>query len=203
MEIYNLFPGSFASNCYLLLCDGHAAVVDPSANAKTILLELQKRNATLDMILLTHGHFDHIFALDTLRDATGVKAYIHQEDEDMPQDAVKNAFYSFFQTERTYRRPDYTLTNEQRLPLGNEWIEVVHTPGHTAGSVCYLCNGEFLLTGDTLFDGNYGRYDLYSGNLSKLRQSLAHLRTLPQHLPIYPGHGGSTTLGNALDSIFM
>ncbi|MBQ7335602.1 MAG: MBL fold metallo-hydrolase [Clostridia bacterium] len=203
MELYNLYPGSFASNCYLLLSNGHAAVVDPSAQAQTILEELQKHHARLDMILLTHGHFDHILSLDELRDLTHTDAYVHEEDIDFPQDATKNAFYSFFRRERVYRRPERPLQDGTVLQLGNERIRVLHTPGHTPGSVCYLCNDEFLVTGDTLFNGSYGRYDLYGGSCLQLRHSLEKLRQLPQELPIYPGHGDSTRLGDALDQISL
>ena len=97
MNILNLYPGSFASNCYILLSeDGHAAVVDPSENAHRILNTVKDLGATLDFILLTHGHFDHVLTLDELRDASGIPAYIHEEDNELLPDAEKNAFYYFF-----------------------------------------------------------------------------------------------------------
>ena len=106
MEIYNLFPGSFGSNCYLLISGNQAAVVDPSADADTILQKGAEKGATLQYILLTHGHFDHICSLDTLREKTGVPAYIHKGDADMPTDSRKNAFSIFFGQERSYRAPE-------------------------------------------------------------------------------------------------
>ncbi|MBQ8416765.1 MAG: MBL fold metallo-hydrolase [Clostridia bacterium] len=203
MQIYNLFPGSFASNCYLLIANGHAAVVDPSANADTILAEVKKSGAVLDKILLTHGHFDHIFSLDELREKTNAPAYIHKDDADMPEDAHKNAFYTFFHSLRSYRRPEHLLQDKDELTLGDEKITVLHTPGHTKGSVCYLCGDSLLLTGDTLFYGNIGRCDLYGGNEGELRSSLHFLRTLPPELRIYPGHGESCSLGEALNSLYF
>lgn len=202
MQIYNLFPGSFASNCYLLISDGHAAVIDPSASADTILAEVNKRGAVLDMILLTHGHFDHIFSLDQLREKSGASAYIHEDDADMPEDAHRNAFYTFFHALRSYRRPERTLKDKDELSLGKERITVLHTPGHTKGSICLLC-GDALFTGDTLFYGNIGRCDLYGGDEEKLRASLDHLRSLPQDLTIYPGHGESCSLGEAFRSLYF
>ena len=119
----------------------------------------------------------------------------------MLTDAHKNAFFTFFRQERVYRAPERMLADGDELHLGDEIIRVISTPGHSQGSVCFLCNDEFLLTGDTLFADGYGRYDLYGGDGEILFASLASLRTLPPSLPIYPGHGESTHLGMALDNI--
>jgi glyoxylase-like metal-dependent hydrolase (beta-lactamase superfamily II) len=201
MRIINLYPGSWGSNCYLLISGTHAAVVDPSPKPEQILNLLQQEGAALEYILLTHGHFDHIVSLDALRQITGVPALIHEQDAELPSDAVKNGFRIFFHMDKTYQVPDQTLHADQVLKLGDEKIRVIHTPGHTAGSVCYLCNGEFLLTGDTLFDAGRGRTDLYGGNEAQLMQTLEAMRSLPQSLPIYPGHGSPATLGIALDNV--
>ncbi len=198
MEIYNLFPGSFGSNCYLLVSGGEAAVVDPSADADIILQKAAEHGATLQYILLTHGHFDHICSLDSLREKAGIPAYIHKGDADMPSDAHKNAFYTFFGQMRTYRAPEKILAEGDVLTLGDETIRVLHTPGHTEGSVCYLCGEKILITGDTLFDRGFGRYDLYGGDPSKLRSSLQRLSTLDHSLTIYAGHGYPTDLGDAV-----
>ncbi|MBQ9760160.1 MAG: MBL fold metallo-hydrolase [Clostridia bacterium] len=201
MKIENLYPGAWGSNCYLLSSDSHAAIVDPSANTDTIVNHLSHKGLTLDYILLTHGHFDHIVSIDTLRDKTGVPVYVHEADLLLPEDAHKNAFYLFFRMERQYRRPEKTLRDRQILRLGEENIRVIHTPGHTAGGVCFLCNDEFLLTGDTLFADSYGRYDLYGGDVTVLFQSLRDLRNFSPDLTIYPGHGESARLGDALDNV--
>ena len=200
MDIYNLFPGSFASNCYLLISGNQAAVVDPSADADTILQKVAQKGATLQYILLTHGHFDHIFSLDSLREKTAIPAYIHKNDADMPSDAHKNAFYIFFGQDRTFGTPEKELVEGDILTLGEEQIRVLHTPGHTEGSVCYLCGDNILITGDTLFDRGFGRYDLYGGDPYKLRQSLAKIATLDHTLTIYAGHGCPTDLGDALQN---
>ncbi len=201
MKLINLCPGSWGSNCYLLISGGHAAVVDPSAEPRQILSALERESATLDYILLTHGHFDHIVSLDRLRDQTNAPALIHEEDLELPADPIKNAFFSFFCMEQSYRTPERSLTDGEELMLGEESIRVLHTPGHTRGSCCFLCGGELLLTGDTLFDGAVGRTDLYGGNGEALLASLLALRGLAPSLPIYPGHGGSALLGEALDSV--
>ena len=200
MEIYNLFPGSFGSNCYLLISGGKAAVVDPSADADVILQKIAEHDAQLQYILLTHGHFDHICSLDTLREKTGIPAYIHAGDADMPADAHKNAFFTFFGQSRTYHSPEKLLYDQDVLPLGEENIRVLHTPGHTPGSVCYLCGEKILITGDTLFDRGFGRYDLYGGDFSALRSSLHMLADLDPTLTIYAGHGCPTDLGDAVQN---
>lgn len=201
MKIINLYPGSWGSNCYLLISGTHAAVVDPSANAETILNRARQEGAELEYILLTHGHFDHIVSLDTLRERVRIPAMIHEYDRSFPADSHKNGFYPFFQMHRTYGTPERGLQNGEILRLGEETIRVIHTPGHTAGCVCYLCGEEFLLTGDTLFEAGRGRTDLYSGDEQQLMETLQWMRSLPSSLPIYPGHGAPSTLGDALDYV--
>lgn len=201
MRIENFYPGSWGSNCYLLSVGSHAAIVDPSADAATLISALRERGLTLDMILLTHGHFDHTVSVDTLRDMTDAPLLIHEEDAEMLGDAHKNAFYTLFRMERTHRPADRRLRSGEVLKLGDEQIRVIHTPGHSLGSVCYLCNNEFLITGDTLFEDTFGRYDLYGGSLQELAASLAAMRKLDQKLRIYPGHGAPAQLGIALDLV--
>jgi len=199
VKIENFYPGSWGSNCYLLTVGNRAAIVDPSADAATLMNALSERGVYLDMILLTHGHFDHIVSIDTLRERTDARLLIHRDDAEMLGDPHKNAFYTFFRMERSYRAADQLLRDGEVLTLGNETIRVLHTPGHSAGSVCYLCNNAFLITGDTLFEDTYGRCDLYGGSHALLANSLAALRRLDQNMQIYPGHGAPARLGIALD----
>ena len=200
MEIENLYPGSWGSNCYLLTVGSHAALVDPSANASTLMDAVAQKGAILKLILLTHGHFDHIVSIDTLRQYTDAPVMIHEDDAEMLGNSSKNAFYTFFRQEKSYREADRLLTDGEILKLGDETIRVIHTPGHSAGSVCYLCNeNQFLLTGDTLFDEGVGRCDLWKGNADRLKSSLKKLRSYPQNSLIYPGHGAPARLGIALD----
>ncbi len=199
MKILNICEGSWAANCYLLVSDKDALVIDPTASVKAICEALDNEGATLRGILLTHGHFDHILSLDTLRDKTGVPAYIHKEDAIMLTDGKKNAFFELFGKERAYRAADKLLSDGDVISFGDEKLTVFHTPGHTHGSVCFLADGH-VFTGDTLFADSYGRCDLWNGDEEKMRSSLKKLRILDRELTIYPGHGRSYKLGMALDN---
>lgn len=204
MQIINLFPGSYGSNCYLVEGDGHALIVDPSASAAAILRRLREDGCVPDAILLTHGHFDHIMSIDTLRQAEpNLKVYIHEADAPMLADGKKNAFSLFFGQDRAWKEADELLSDGQTISVGNAVFRVIHTPGHSPGSVCFLCEEEgVMLTGDTLFADNIGRCDLWEGSHAVMRKTLQGLRDYDGSLTIYPGHGDTNTLAKALDSLW-
>lgn len=199
MKIINVCPESFGANCFLLISEGKALVVDPAPSASAIQNAALKEGAKIEGIILTHGHFDHIVSIDTLRRALSIPVSIHEGDAEMLTDGRKNAFYDFYGIERTYSPADNLLRDKDVIRLGSEEIRVIHTPGHTKGSVCYLC-GDFMLTGDTLFADSIGRCDLWGGNDIQIKESLHMLRSYPQNLKIYAGHGPSSVLGAALDN---
>lgn len=200
MKIIPICPTSFASNSYLLVSGGTALVVDPSVSAEAILRTAKEQGAEIQGILLTHGHFDHILSLDVLREKLSIPAAIHGHDAVMLTDGRKNAFYDFFGKERVFGAAERLLSDNETISLGDETITVLHTPGHTGGSLCYLV-GNDLITGDTLFSNTYGRCDLWSGSDEEMRNSLLRLRTLSPELTIYPGHGATARLGDALDEV--
>lgn len=222
MHIQQLPGGSpYASDCWLLTTEGsrsdgsradsghvgggHAAVLDPSAAAPVILRAVREAfpdgNGQLDAILLTHGHFDHITAVDALRQAVpGVPVYIHAADASMLTDGTRNASALFFGTADVYAPADRLLQDGDSIRLGDEVLSVLHTPGHSPGSVCYLNTADgTLFTGDTLFAFGIGRCDLWGGDSAAMRQSLRRLGSLPRTLRIFPGHGETAVLGAALD----
>ena len=202
MKIRNLFPGSWGSNCYLVEDNGEALIIDPSASAAAILRAVREEGCTPVGILLTHGHFDHIMSVDALRQAEPtLKVYIHEADAPMLTDADKNGFCFFFRQDRVWNAADVLLQNGDEIKVGNATLTVVHTPGHSPGSICYFCQSEgIMLTGDTLFADNIGRCDLWGGSYATIRQSLKRLRDYDGGLTILPGHGGSNTLSKALDN---
>ena len=200
MKICTICAQSFGANTYLLVSDSHALVIDPTVSVSAILNAVRDEDAFLEGILLTHGHFDHVLSLDNLRSASGIEASIHENDAIMLTDGKRNAFYEFFGQERTYRPAECLLKDGDIIHLGNEEITVLHTPGHTQGSVCYLCDSG-LITGDTLFAESFGRCDLWGGDMEQMRVSLASLRDLDGKLTIYPGHGAPSLLRDALDNV--
>ena len=200
MKIIPVCAESFGANTYIIVSDSEALVVDPTVSTDAILSAIRAEDAHPIGVILTHGHFDHVLSLDRFRQATGTKAFIHEDDAIMLTDGKKNAFFEFFGKERTFGAAENLLRDGQRIRLGNEEIEVLHTPGHTQGSVCYLC-GDALITGDTLFAESFGRCDLWSGSLTLMSSSLRRLRTLDPKLTIYPGHGCPSRLGDALDNV--
>lgn len=202
MQIKNLFPGSFGSNCYIVSKGAHAAVIDPSASVSGILNYLDENKLKLDYIILTHGHFDHMLSLDRLKEATNAPAYIHRDDAENLLDGRKNAFALFFGQDRAFSPCEKQLLHGDSLPLGDITLDIIHTPGHTKGGICIKA-GDALFTGDTIFADSYGRCDLYGGSYATLRSSLKYLREYSKNknLTIYPGHGGTAKLSGALDIV--
>ena len=200
MNIHTFFPKSFGSNCYILISDGHAAVIDPSIDTHEITTYLKNNQATLDKIILTHGHFDHIESIDSLRETVSVPVYIHKDDNEMLTDGFKNAHALFFGVNRHWNSADILLSDGDEITIGAEKLKVISTPGHSKGSICLLGDG-FMITGDTLFANGYGRYDLHGGDADALSNSLSLLRKFNKDLTIYPGHGGTAKLGQALDNV--
>ena len=199
MKILPIAPYSFGANTYAIISDGHALVIDPSVTVGAITSAVAEEGAVIDAIVLTHGHFDHIVAIDTLREATGVPVYIHEDDAEMLTDGAKNAFLTFFGRDRVYKPADKLLHDGDILKLGSSEIKVIHTPGHSKGSICLLCDG-FIITGDTLFAGSCGRTDFPGGSMADMRRSLASLAKLPPETEVVPGHGPSTTIAREVAS---
>ena len=202
MEIISLPTVGFTSNCYIVHNGNEAFVVDPSISEKKIIAALNEHNLKLKGILLTHGHFDHIWRAQELRELTGAPLYVHELDAEMLVDSSKNAFKTFTGREFTIGEADILLQDGDKIALGEEKITVLHTPGHTKGSVCYD-TGDALITGDTIFSEGFGRYDLYGGNMSALKLSIQKLTEMSKTESrwIYPGHGNTSTLRQATENL--
>lgn len=208
MEIKTLAEGFLGANCYLLHSGGHAFIVDPAARLDVMCSALYENGLSLSGVLLTHGHFDHVMNLEPLLSRFPVPVYLGMGDKDFAKDGKKNGFSFFFGQDRTFPEATDLLSDGDVITLGAGRITVIDTPGHSGGSVCYLCEEDgqapFLLTGDTLFSDNVGRTDLYGGSYESLQDSLACLAELSKRYPditVYPGHGPSETLKNALRAV--
>ena len=204
MKVKTITAGAVQTNSYVLYNENRECiVVDSGDGIREILSYIDENLLRCDSVLLTHGHFDHITAVDALRQAMpGVPVCIHAADASMLTDGTRNASALFFGTEDTYAPADRLLQEGDSIRLGGETLTVLHTPGHSPGSVCYLdAAGGRLFTGDTLFAFGVGRCDLWGGDTTAMRQSLRRLGSLPRTLRIYPGHGESAVLGAALDRV--
>ena len=181
MNIRKLTLGLYQTNTYLLANDTEAVVIDPGYEADTILDALAGK--TLKAILLTHGHFDHVGAVKELVAETGCDVWIHAAEATMPPMVTAGPLYFT----HTYDEGDSVC------PIAGLELTVLHTPGHTPGSVCLLMGNE-MFSGDTLFACSFGRTDLPGGDPRKMMESLRRLASLQGNFFIHPGHGGSTTL---------
>lgn len=192
---YIVTPG-MGANCYLVSCDqtGKAVLIDPGAGSRMILNWLNKHNLDIRYILLTHGHCDHIGAVEELRRELGLQVAIHKDDADMLLDPAKNL--SLYLGKSVKLSPaEILLEDNQELTVGNTTVKVLHTPGHTPGSICLLTE-EGLISGDTLFNGSVGRTDFPGGNMKVLIDSISRkLLPLDDNTPVYPGHESKTTIG--------
>ena len=180
--ITKLTLGLYQVNTYLLFNDaGEALVIDPGYEADAILDALEGK--PLKAIVLTHGHFDHVGAVKELVAETGCEVYIHAAEATLPPMMTAGELYYT----RTYAEGD-TVT-----PISGVELKVLHTPGHTPGSVCLLW-GDQMFSGDTLFEGSCGRVDFPGGDPQEMLKSLRRLASLQAEYQVHPGHGESTTL---------
>ena len=176
--------GIYFVNCYLIHEENAKSCVciDPGGNAGKVLKFLEETGLTLEAILLTHGHFDHVGAVRELAEKTGCRVYLHSDDLLLPEKYTAGPLY-------------YTHHYDEGdvLELAGLSIHVMHTPGHTGGSVC-LTVDDCIFSGDTLFCHSCGRTDLPGGDPEAIMQSLARLKAIEGDYRVFPGHNRATTL---------
>ena len=188
--------GAMGANCYLVSCPEtkKAAVIDPGANPAGLQQWIDGKGVQVEYILLTHGHIDHIGAVDGLRERYGAKVGIHKGDALMLTNSVQN-LSRLMGKAYEFKPADFFLEDGQLLQVGNLKIKVIATPGHTKGGVCFLTD-EGLLSGDTLFQGSIGRTDFPGGSYQELIDSVVQkLLGLPEDTIVFPGHVPETTIG--------
>ncbi|MBX9744406.1 MAG: MBL fold metallo-hydrolase [Chlamydiales bacterium] len=189
--------GPLGTNAILLACKKTrlSAVVDPGVGSiETLLKALQEDNLVLDKILLTHSHWDHIAGVNDLKRETKAPVYIHPLDRENLEKPGSDRIPLFFPIQGV--QPDYLLQDQEILEIGHLQVEVLHTPGHSPGGVCfYLPKEHLLLSGDTLFRGGIGNLQLPTSSPQDMECSLEKLAALPGHTRVIPGHGKETTIG--------
>ena len=193
MQIECISGGPLPTNCYLLTDEetGKTAVIDPGFYNSQMEKAVQKHQVV--MILLSHGHFDHITGVKKLAVETGAKIYMDAADSDFPMKPELNLSSAMGLDAIEPFVPDVQLHDGSTIELGSLQIKVMHTPGHTRGGCCYLV-GETLFSGDTLMCGTVGRTDLPTGSYEEIRKSVQRLRDLPGEWRVLPGHEFETKL---------
>ena len=184
LKVHTLPLGSYQTNCYIIHEEAATTccVIDPGYSPEIILDKVDELGLTVEAVLLTHGHFDHVGAVRQLAAETGCEVYICGEDLSMPPMMTAGPLY--------YTK---TYTEGTKLTLAGLDIYVIHTPGHTPGSVCLMVENA-LFSGDTLFAGSCGRTDLPGGDWLTILTSLRRLASFETNYWVYPGHGPSSTL---------
>ena len=184
LKLHTLTLGLYQTNTYIIH-DEHSktcCVIDPGYQANTILDKIAELGLTVEAILLTHGHFDHVGAVKDIVAETDCRVYLCSEELSMPRFITSGSLYH-----------THTYGEADALALAGLTIHIMHTPGHTPGSVCLLVE-DTMFSGDTLFAGSCGRTDLPGGDWNTIQTSLKRLASIEADLQVFPGHGESTTL---------
>ena len=197
LKIGRIVMGMCQTNCYFVYPEGKSEVIlfDPADRGDYIYHSLKDKGFTVAAILLTHGHFDHIWGLEELKELSGAKVYAYEEEKEVCENASVNV-------SKGAGRPceitaDEYVKDGATISVAGMSCQLIATPGHTKGSCCYYFEEEgILISGDTLFQESVGRTDLPTGSMSALVRSVKEkLMVLPADVKVYPGHGESTTIG--------
>lgn len=196
MKVFKLKPLSVCeTNSYLVVSEkNNAVLIDAPADADYIMEQIEFYGVTLKKIFLTHGHFDHVGAVSDLVERTGCEVYIHVFDKPKLTDDTGTLVNLFrVRGHKKYTGDVKVFTENDILTLDELEFDVLETPGHTSGSVCFIC-GNIMFSGDTLFARSIGRTDMPDGSYASIRKSLAKIADLGGDLTVYPGHMCATTL---------
>lgn len=202
--IKELVVGAFQVNCYLCVCPvtREAVLIDPGDEADRIQEWVEGNNVKLLYIINTHGHIDHIMAIDPIKSAFNTSLAIHELDSHMYLNQPEAAYFGL-PTSPVKSSPTFLLKEDSIITFGSLQLKVIHTPGHTPGSISLLCSSRqkpesplCVFSGDTLFQHGIGRTDLPGGNTERIYESIrTKLYKLDGSLKVYPGHGPATTVG--------
>lgn len=184
MQILTVTGGALQTNCYIVWKESNeeCVVIDPGFDATEILVQLRTHGKKVQAILLTHGHFDHVGGVKELAEETGCKVYLHRGDLDLPSQLTQGVIPA-----------TDNYSDKDTLSLAGLSWQVLHTPGHTPGSVCLLCEN-VIFAGDTLFAGSCGRTDFPGGSFAQMQDSLNRLAAMQGDYHVLSGHGQATTL---------
>ncbi len=196
MILQSLVVGPIMANCFIIGCEKtrKAAVIDPGDDSSQILMKLAEHKLTVEYIINTHGHFDHVGANRKLKEATGAKLVIHALDQSMLK-VLSETSAAFGLSVENSPPPDQTVQDGDIIQFGEIILTVLHTPGHTPGGISLHTDG-VVFVGDTLFAGSIGRTDFPGGDFDTLISSIKNkLYSLGDQVIVYTGHGPETTIG--------
>ena len=200
MNVSRVGGGPWKQNSFLITLDSSAILIDPGGQSQAILEALDNNCLTLHAIINTHGHFDHIGAVQDIVDRTQSTFYISAQE--VPIMNTTNLMRFIFKSKEKIRIPKIFSDLDvmpRKTNFGGISFELVPTPGHTPGGYCFIV-GEHIFSGDTVLSSMPGSAELPGGDLQKLASSLNFLQTLPRDLVLHPGHGRDASLGDALDA---
>lgn len=198
MKIKTLLLGNLQTNCYIINDEqNNCLIIDPGANGQKVVKYITENELTVKAILLTHGHFDHIGAVDYLYDYYNCPIYIHNDDLSLLSDSKANL--SYYETPFTIKAPINVATDN--LQLSNFNIKWLHLPGHCPGaSMIYLPDEKIIFSGDVLFNGGIGRFDFPNSSKHDMIQSIQKIKEYDFEATVYPGHGPATSLKHELET---
>ena len=190
MRVECITHGPLETNTYIVYNENNCLIIDPEIKAIDCINKVKELNVKVEGILLTHGHFDHIGAANELAKFYDTKIYASAKEKELLANADMNMSSIM---RKSIVIEDYEPVNIGMNRIGDFTFEMIETPGHTSGSVCFLFD-KHLFAGDTLFYESYGRYDFPTGSFRDLRDSVAKLLTLKDEVVVYPGHGMQTSI---------
>jgi glyoxylase-like metal-dependent hydrolase (beta-lactamase superfamily II) len=201
--IRRLAVGPLEANCFLIGDEGSgkAMVIDPGDEPDRITDGAKADNLSIEYIVCTHAHFDHVGAVPEVKDETGAKIILHKDELEIYQGARDMAAFWGYDIP-PLPEPDILVEEGSEIRLGALSFKVLHTPGHSPGGICLLGEG-VVVTGDTLFAGSVGRTDFHGGDMNKLKESFQRLLSLPPETKVLAGHGPDSTIGEERSANFF
>ena len=195
MLIKDVVVGFLQVNCFIIADEAskRAVVIDPGDEPDRVMEIIKENKLSVEYIVCTHGHFDHVGAVSDLKKEIGAKVLIHRDELEIYNGAKDMAAFWGYDLD-PLPDPDVLVKDGEDITAGDLSFKVFHTPGHSPGGICLYGEG-VVVTGDTLFAGSVGRTDFYGGDMNRLKESFKRLMALPGGTRVLPGHGPETTIG--------
>lgn len=195
MILKKVIVGPLGCNCYIIADERtrETLLVDPGDEPDRIIDFVHENSLNVKFIVFTHAHFDHVGAVSDIKQKTGAPIIIHHDEQEIYRGTREQAASWGFELGE-FPKPDMLVSEGDILEIGDLKFKIIHTPGHSPGSICLL-GKDILITGDTIFAGSVGRTDLHGGDMLQLKNSFKRLMSLSEEIKILPGHGPETTLG--------